>query len=154
MEVTLRRIPISGWRRCIHEAAAFDSAGEYAAALLFDDSPKISWWFRNDPPLLRIPSPAGYFEPDFVYLASRDGAQTLGILEIKADVFWNGEGSEARIKANACREWVRTINETSPSVLWEFGVVLDQDAINSTSFEVLRDAATLLYPDDRKQSTS
>lgn len=146
--MSLRRIPITGWRRCVHEAAAFESSGEYAAAVLLDGSKAISWWFRNDPALFRIPSPAGYFEPDFLYLVKRGNRETMGVLEIKSDIFWDGEGSEARIKANAAREWMRTINEAGPSIPWEFELVLDQDALKSASFEAMCVDAILRFPDD------
>ena len=98
--MTLFRIPIGGWKKCVHEAAAFETAGEYAAAKLLDGASVIVWWLRNDPPILRIPSPMGYFMPDIVYLAHRDNGQCHGALEIKGDIFWDGEGSEARHEQN------------------------------------------------------
>jgi hypothetical protein len=49
MAMKLRRIPIKGWKRCVHESASFESAGEFKAACLLDDSSEIEWWLRNDP---------------------------------------------------------------------------------------------------------
>lgn len=144
--MSLRRVPITGWKRCVHEAAAFESRGEYAAATLLDESPSIVWWLRNDPPLLRIPSPVGFFEPDFLYLVKRNGKESVGVLEIKSDIFWDGEGSDARVKASAALEWLRTVNEAKPAAEWEFQVVLDQDAIAAQSFEALRQAALVRLP--------
>ena len=70
-----------------------------------------------------------------------------GILEVKSDVFWDGPGSDARVKADAAREWVRTVNPATATVQWEFAIVLDQDAIVAASLEALRTVALLRYPD-------
>jgi hypothetical protein len=147
VEVSLNRIPIAGWKRCVHEAASFESAGEYAAAALLDDSRSVVWWLRNDPANLRIPSPAGFFEPDFVYLFNKNKKPCMGILEIKSDIFWDGEGSLARIKADAAREWLKTVNQAGPAMQWQFEVVLDQDALAAASFEAMREVALLRFPD-------
>lgn len=133
----LYRIPIQGWKKCIHAAAAFESKGEYAAALLLDQSRDVTWWMRNDPAILRIPTPAGFLEPDFVYLRETGGKATQGLLEVKADVFWDGDGSEARVKARAACEWVRAVNLATPDHPWRFAVVLDEDAVRSRSIEEL-----------------
>ncbi len=143
----LFRIPIRGWKKCVHEAAAFESRGEYAAACLMDDATTVEWWLRNDPPIFRIPTPIGSFEPDFIYFAERGGRPTYGILEVKADVYWDGPGSDARVKAHAAREWARTVDAAGATVLWEFAIVLDQDAIGATSLEALRNVALSRYPD-------
>ena len=99
--MNLFRIPIRGWTKCVHDAAAFESRGEYAVAHLIDDAATVVWWVRNDPAIFRIPTPIGYFEPDFLYLVERGGPPTYGILEVKADVFWDGLGFDARVKADA-----------------------------------------------------
>ena len=145
--MNLFRIPIRGWTKCVHDAAAFESRGEYAVAHLIDDAATVVWWVRNDPAIFRIPTPIGYFEPDFLYLVERGGPPTYGILEVKADVFWDGLGSDARVKADAAREWVRTVNPATAIVQWEFASVLDQDAIDAASIEALRTVALLRYPD-------
>lgn len=140
------RIPIRGWRKCVHEAAAFESRGEYATAILIDDAAAVAWWFRNDPAIFRIPTPIGNFEPDFVYCVERGGQATYGILEVKSDIYWDGPHSDAQVKANAAREWVRTVNASGGGIPWEFAVVLDQDAITAASLEALRNVALLRYP--------
>ena len=112
-----------------------------------DDSAAVTWWVRNDPAIFRIPTPIGNFEPDFLYLVERDGHMGYGILEVKSDVFWDGPGSDARVKANSAREWVRAVNAAAKIVPWEFAIVLDQDAISAASLEALRDIALLRYPD-------
>lgn len=144
--MSLFRIPIRGWKKCLHEAAAFESRGEYAAASLMDDAASVAWWVRNDPAIFRIPTPIGNFEPDFVYFVERDGRSAYGILEVKSDVFWDGPGSDARVKANSAREWVRAVNAAAEIVPWEVAIVLDQDAISAASLEALRDIALLRYP--------
>lgn len=144
--MSLRGVPIRGWKRCVHEAAAFDSQGEYAAATLLDDATAIVWWLRNDPPLLKIPSPIGNFEPDFVYLVKRTGRLSLGVLEIKNDVLWDGEGSSARVKAKAAGEWAKAQTEAAADTVWEVATVLDQDALDAASFEEMRKNALLRFP--------
>ncbi|MYD85693.1 MAG: hypothetical protein F4Y14_05645 [Acidobacteria bacterium] len=145
--MSLFRIPIRGWNKCVHEAVAFDSRGEYAVACLLDDAATVAWWVRNDPAIFRIPTPIGNFEPDFVYFAQRGSQPTYGILEVKSDVFWDGPGSDARVKANAAKEWVRTVNAAGATVPWEFAIVLDQDAIEAASVEALRNIALDRHPD-------
>jgi hypothetical protein len=132
---TLRRVPISGWQRCVHEAASFESGGEFKAACLLDAAKVIEWWLRNDPLLFRIPTPIGYFEPDFVYRIRRANTVAMGILEIKGEIYWDGDGSAARIKAATACAWVRAIQESGAAEQWEFAVVLDQDAREASSLE-------------------
>lgn len=152
--MTLFRVPIRGWRKCVHEAAAFDSAGEYGAATLLDDAGVISWWFRNDPAIFKIPSPSGNFEPDFVYRANRGGREIFGALEVKSDIFWDGPGSDARIKAAAAGEWIRTINKAGPPVAWELAVVLDQEALTVRSLEELLSVALVRFPEPPEPTAS
>jgi hypothetical protein len=141
------RIPIGGWNKCLHEAAAFESRGEYAAATILDRSAAVDWWFRNDPARFRIPTPVGNFEPDFVYSASRSKTATYGVLEIKADIFWNGEGSDPRIKSEAACRWVEAANAAAiGGPCWEFAIVLDTDAIAAGSLEELRRIALMAAP--------
>jgi hypothetical protein len=135
--VRLYRLPITGWKKCVHVAAAFESRGEYATALLLDGSREIMWWLRNDPAIVRIPTPVGFFEPDFVYMEKSNGVLIQGLLEVKGDVFWDGAGSDARVKAAAAVEWVRAVNQASHEISWDFAVVLDEDAIRSKSIEAL-----------------
>ena len=66
---------------------------------------------------------------------------------MKADVFWDGPGSDARVKADAAREWVRTANAAAATVQWEVAIALDQDAIAAASLEALHTVALLRYPD-------
>lgn len=142
--MSLFRIPISGWRKCLHEAAAFEGRGEYAAAMILDNAAAVEWWFRNDPPILRLPTPIGYFEPDFMYRTRGGEGRGYGLLEVKASIFWNGEGSDPRIKSTAACRWVEAANAASPNApRWEFAVVLDTDAIDAGSLEELRTNALI-----------
>jgi hypothetical protein len=143
MAVSLRRVPIGGWQRCVHAAASFESAGEFKAACLLDSSSGIEWWLRNDPPLMKIPTPAGNLEPDFVYQLTT-GAR--GALEVKGEVFWDGQGSVPRIKSAAACAWAAASNTASASPGWEFAVVLEQDVLSATTFEELRNLAQEKYP--------
>ena len=135
--MTLRRVPISGWQRCVHDAAAFESKGEFKAACLLDVANDVEWWLRNDPPLFRIPTPVGYFEPDFVYRVRRFNEAKMGVLEIKGEIFWDGDGSIARVKAAAACAWVGAIRESEAAELWEFAVVLEQDAHEANSLDAM-----------------
>jgi hypothetical protein len=133
---SLRRVPISGWQRCAHEAASFESKGEYKAATLLDVAMHVEWWIRNDPVILKIATPIGNFEPDFIYRIRRGEVWVMGILEIKGSIFWNGEGSGPRIHADAACEWVSAIKNADAGN-WEFAAVLDQDAWNADSLDAM-----------------
>lgn len=135
--IALRRVPISGWQRCVYEAASFESPGEFRAACLLDSAASIEWWMRNDPAIFRIPTPVGGFEPDFLYLAKKSGSYAMGILEIKGEIFWDGEGSRPRIQADAACAWVQAIKIARGDVPWEFAVVLEQDAFEASSLEAM-----------------
>lgn len=141
--MSLYRIPIGGWKKCTHQAAAFDSRGEYAVACVLDRSATITWWLRNEPPFLRIPTPIGHHEPDFVYSTGSKDHERIGILEVKGDPFWNGPESNAQIKARAACQWVRVVNEIVSTSKWEYLLVLDQDASKAGSFEELIKTALL-----------
>jgi hypothetical protein len=145
--MTLRRVPVGGWRRCVHAEAAFESPGEFAAAKLLDSARAVEWWARNDPVILRIPTPAGYFVPDFVYRhVASNGSPCFGILEIKGSVFWDGDGSDARVKADAACRWAKAVHEAQCGVTWGFAVVLEQDVKDATSFEAMLAASLQRFP--------
>lgn len=141
--MTLRRIPIGGWKKCVYEAAAFDSKPEYNVADILDSAQQIDWWLRNDPPILRLPTPIGYFEPDFLYRLS-DG--TDGLLEVKGDIFWDGPGSDARIKGEAGCAWCSAVTSAKSEHAWEFLEVLEHDALEAQTLEELRAFAVLCFP--------
>ncbi len=143
MAVSLRRVPISGWQRCVHDAASFESAGEFKTACLLDSSSSVEWWLRNDPPLMKIPTPAGNFEPDFVY---RLTTGTRGAIEIKGEVFWDGQGSVPRIKATAACAWATATGTALEGTGWEFSLVLEQDVLSANTFEELRQMAQEKHP--------
>ena len=143
--MNLRRIPISGWKRCVHSCAVFDSEGEFHAADLLDKSAAVEWWLRNDPSIFKISTPAGDFEPDFLYSAKRGSSDVFGILEIKGGIFWNGPDSLARIKSGAARKWVASVNRNSAQK-WEYAIALDVDALSANSLEELRRNALEIEP--------
>ena len=144
--MTLRRVPIQGWQRCVHAAASFESAGEFKAACLLDSCGSIDWWLRNDPPLMKIPTPAGNFEPDFVYRLKHGANTTMGALEIKGEVFWDGDGSVPRIKAAAACAWAEATKAGGDDANWEFSLVLEQDVLAARTFEELKQLAERHYP--------
>lgn len=143
MAVSLRRVPITGWHRCVHDAASFESAGEFKTACLLDSSSSVEWWLRNDPPLMKIPTPAGNFEPDFVYQLTTG---TRGAIEIKGEVFWDGQGSVPRIKATTACAWAAATDTASDGTGWEFALVLEQDVLSANTFEELRQMAQEKHP--------
>ncbi len=131
--MTLFRVPINGWKRSVYEAVLFDSSPEYHAAKLLDNDKSVVWWFRNEPVKVRIPTPAGYLEPDFVYLVEQNGFQKMGLLEVKGEHLWNGPGSAPRIKAAGAVAWARAIREAQIEPVWEFHEVLGQDVVSSNT---------------------
>lgn len=133
----LRRIPIQGWTRCVHHAAPFDSEGEFRAACLLDSAETVDWWLRNDPAIFKLPTPAGFFEPDFIYRRIKDGEARLSILEVKGDIFWDPEDSIARIKSKAACSWVSAIEASAYPEKWSFALVIDQDALSAQTLEGL-----------------
>ena len=135
--MSLRRIPIRGWKKNVHVAAAFDTQGEYATALVLDASAAIEWWFRNDPAQVRIPTPVGFFEPDFVYKRAGEQPDRFGLLEIKGEFLWDGPESRERIKSAAACAWADAIARAETQVRWDVAVTLDQDARGAATFEDL-----------------
>ena len=59
----------------------------------------------------------------------------------KGEVFWNGEGSMPRIKADAACAWTSALMKASTSEKWEFAVVLEQDALEAKSLESMLSVA-------------
>ena len=121
----------------MYEAASFDTEPEFHAAKMLDTDATVDWWLRNDPVLLRIPTPAGYFEPDFVYKLTAKAGSRMRILEIKGEHLWNGPGSIARIKAESAASWARAISEAAIRPPWEFHEVLGQDAMRAKTLGTL-----------------
>lgn len=128
------RVPIGGWNKCIHNSARFDTRGEFLTAVILDQSKAVEWWARNDPPRIKVPTPIGGFEPDFFY-ATADG--DCGVLEIKGDVLWSPEGSDARIKSEAAKNWVDSINAVNNAAVWKYALVIDDDILGKVALEEL-----------------
>jgi len=139
--MSLFRVPITNWKKSVYKAALFESAPEFQAALLLDGDVSVRWWFRNDPVQFRISTPAGHFEPDFVYEVKSKDLVTMRILEVKGEHLWNGPGSVARIKAAGAISWAAAIAAAKIDPLWEFHEVLGQDAENSTTLGGMLDKA-------------
>ncbi len=124
--MSLFRVPIRGWKKCVYEACLFDTSPEYHAATLLDGDLSVAWWFRNEPVILRIPTPAGYLEPDFVYCVEARGVgkKCVCVLEVKGEHLWNGPGSSARIKALGAAAWAKAITDAQIEPSWMFYEVL------------------------------
>jgi hypothetical protein len=137
--MSLLRVPIGGWKRCVYNAASFESAPEYHAAKILDSDSSVSWWLRNDPVQLRIPTPAGYMEPDFLYFMKT--SKTMRLLEVKGEHLWNGPGSSARVKAAGVAAWAKAIAEAKIEPSWEFHEVLGQDVEASLTLGSMLDKA-------------
>jgi hypothetical protein len=145
MEMSFFRVPIAGWKKCAYEAAAFESAPEYHAAKLLDSESSVVWWLRNDPVQFRIPTPAGYMEPDFVYLVEAKFLKRMRILEVKGEHLWNGPGSSARIKAAGAAAWAKAVFEAKCDPSWEFHEVLGQDVKASHTMGSMLDKAVTCF---------
>jgi hypothetical protein len=139
--MSLFRVPIKGWKKCVYDAALFETSPEYHAAKLMDGDRSVVWWLRNEPVRVRVPTPAGYLEPDFVYLVQVRGAKIMRLLEVKGEHLWNGPGSSARIKAAGAASWARAIHAAGVEPLWEFHEVLGQDVKASLTLGAMLDQA-------------
>jgi superfamily II DNA or RNA helicase len=129
------RLPFDGWSRSVYEAAAFETGGEYAVAAILDSDADVIWWMRNDPPRLRVATPFGFMEPDFLVATGTNGAVGAYILlEVKGGFLWDGVGSESRVKAQAAVNWTNALNRVAPQFPWSVVIVLDED---------IKDAGTL-----------
>jgi hypothetical protein len=95
---------------------------------------------------MKIPTPAGNFEPDFVYRFKHGAGAVMGALEIKGEVFWDGEGSVPRIKAAAACAWAEATKVGGDVADWEFSLVLEQDVLTARTFEELKQLAERHYP--------
>jgi superfamily II DNA or RNA helicase len=121
---TLCRRLIGAWRKCIHEAVAFESGGEFGIARILDSAASVAWWARNDPPRVRIPTPIGYYEPDVVVALNSKPAQYI-LLECKRADFWKPPESDSRVKARAADAWCEAAKGAAHQ--WDHWVVLDAD---------------------------
>lgn len=139
--MSLVRVPIAGWSKCVYEAAAFDSNPEFCAAKILDADTRVDWWFRNDPVQVRIPTPAGYLEPDFIYSVTEAGLSVICILEVKGEHLWNGPGSVPRVKAAGAVAWTKAIEKAQISPEWRFYEVLGQDVESSHTLKSMLDKA-------------
>ena len=125
-DTSLFRIPIKGWKRCIYEGTAFDTAPEFQLAKVLDNAAIVDWWVRNDPPKLKIATPIGNYEPDFIIVRNIGGKKIITIIEVKRGDFWTPIDSNARVKARATDAWCEAQNRAG-SIGWAHWVVLDTD---------------------------
>jgi superfamily II DNA or RNA helicase len=118
-----RRVPISGWARCLHQAVPFDSEPEYSTARILDSSTEIDWWLRNQGGALTLDTPAGRYSPDFAVMVKTDGITVL--LEVKgAHLF--GPDSEARLKKKAAKIWCEVVSSATKQ-RWEHWLLPDSE---------------------------
>lgn len=142
-------MPICGWQQCSHEAASFERGGELSVADVLDAAEVVSWWCRNDPPVVGIPTPSGKMWPDFIYCAGRSDGSSMGFIEVKGEIFWDGQGSEARVKARGAYEWSVALASAGCSPRWEFCEILEQDALRVRTLEEIRSDAVVCDNWDR-----
>lgn len=137
---THRGIPFSGWVRSLFEAVPFDQVNELKIAKIIDRSEEVTWWFRNLPGMITLPTPAGNYSPDFAIFFSVDELNVL--LEIKGDVYYGSEDGDATIKANAAREWCKAQSKASDKP-WQYWFLLDSDADFCDTFDDIRENADI-----------
>lgn len=137
----LSRLPIAGWRRCAYESAAFDTQPEFDLARILDASAKVVWWHRNDPARLRISTPIGNYEPDFLCSVRREKREMHAIVEVKQSGLWSPSDSDPRVKARSADAWCDAVNSAEGEVTWEHIVVLDKDVGDAASLEDLKRVA-------------
>ena len=140
------RAPIGPWSRSVTTGAILDGAGEYRTAWILDHSGAVTWWLRNDPAQLRVPTPIGNHEPDFVFSRTLDGREELWMLEIKGEYLWDPPTSDARVKAKAARTWASALNVAAGRETWHYGLVLADDVTDCNTLEDLLSVAVLAAP--------
>jgi superfamily II DNA or RNA helicase len=127
------RIPHAGWQRCVHEAVPFDVAAELELARILDRDSAINWWVRNDPARLRIATPIGNYEPDFVFLRRIDRNPQAVLVEAKHGGLWKPPESDARVKARAAEAWCRAVNSIGGTYDWQYWLLLNDDIEDASS---------------------
>lgn len=132
-EEEMFRVPIDSWERCCHAAAIFDTAGEARVAWTLDSDTATQWWARNDPAAVRVPTPIGMYEPDFVFQRSSGSGSEIVMLEVKGGWLWQPQDSDARIRARAASAWAAAVNSASPALGIAHWVVLDDDVKTAAS---------------------
>lgn len=138
----VQRQPLSGWTRCTHAAARFDSAPEYLLASRLDSMAGIDWWARNDPALFRfetIASDARSTAPDFLVMVDEGGQDELLFVEVKGEMLWS-PGSDAQRHARDVAAWCSTAASATGLHFWS-GVILGEDVDGIHTLKDLRDAA-------------
>lgn len=115
----------TGWARCLHRAVPFDVYHELTIARCIDRSDEITWWFRNTPAILTIDTPAGRYSPDFAVFLTLGDLNIL--LEVKGDIYAQGDSSTALIKKRAAELWCNAVSQSSGQS-WEYWFLLDSDA--------------------------
>ena len=118
------RIPLFGWKKSVHEAAAFDNSPEFALARVLDRDNTVDWWARNDPYRFGIVTPVGGYRPDFLF---QDVIGNVVIVEVKGANFWRPIDSDPRVKALAADAWCETVNAVVGAGSWAHWVILDAD---------------------------
>lgn len=137
---THRGIPFKGWTRSLFEAIPFDQVNELKIAKIIDRSAEVTWWFRNLPGMITLPTPAGSYSPDFAIFFSVDNTNVL--LEIKGDVYYGADNADATIKANAAKEWCKAQSMASGEP-WQYWFLLDSDADICMTLDDIRDNADI-----------
>jgi superfamily II DNA or RNA helicase len=134
-----RWLPYKGWRKGRYNVTSFDSNPEAKAAWLLDRDPAVSWWLRNQPRRLVVPTPIGNYHPDFVvcYDGEADQRRRVYLIEVKADEQWEPQEGDARRKAAACREWCRQQSVCQEQVTWDHVTCLESSVLSSNGWPEL-----------------
>jgi hypothetical protein len=131
-EIDGRKHLFSGWKRCVHRAVPFDVFHELTIARCIDRCEQINWWFRNTPGILTLDTPAGRYSPDFAVFITVGNLNIL--LEVKGDVYAQGENSTALIKKKAAELWCKAVSQGSTHP-WEYWFLLDSDASQCSTWD-------------------
>jgi hypothetical protein len=131
-----RGVPISGWSRCAHAAATFDSGPELELARMLDRADGVAWWIRNSPRLLSIPTVCRRCTVtgvDFLVGGVAGEEDVLVLLEMKGDHLMSGAGSEAAIHARDVALWCEAANQATSQGPRFVDVVVDSGAPNDAA---------------------
>jgi superfamily II DNA or RNA helicase len=130
-----RRFPCSGWSRCTHSAAHFDTTPEFDLARLLDHMAGVDAWLRNDPDQLSVPTLAGRHGPDFVVWTDDGINRQVFLVEVKGEYLWEPKRSDSWVKARDLHLWVKKINAEIGRDAFVASIVLGGDVDNCTTLE-------------------
>ena len=108
------RCPITGFKKSIMSVGLYDSAAEVRFARTIDSLPEVSWWFRNDPRQVLVPTTdVANTAPDFLVCIQKNGRACYLLVEVKGRHLWEPTGSIAQSQARDLNTWANVVSSNS-----------------------------------------